>query len=111
MALTEREKQIIEMAKDQWEGSGHHSDGDVNIEELPEEDGAPYHAIVSESDDTFENVANGNGAYVLGWLWVSFYGTPLDKMRHAKTADPDKELDELLRSREPRTEPLQPRGG
>jgi hypothetical protein len=50
---TDREKAIADMC-------------DAGDEEF-EVDGA----ITSEGDD--------NGAYVMGWRWVSFEGTPLDK--------------------------------
>jgi hypothetical protein len=84
--MTEREKQIIEMAQQRWEGhGGDYSDGDVNIEDTDKESGAPFYATVSETEDTAENAAGGNGAYVLGWLWVSFEGTPFDKCRHEST--------------------------
>lgn len=55
---TPRDRQIIELARER-----HHEDGELEFDD-PE-------CIVSEGDD--------NGAYVLGWKWVDFTGTELDK--------------------------------
>jgi hypothetical protein len=62
----ERERQIIELAQERWDGgSGHYSDGDINLDD---------NAIISDNDDP-----NENGCYVEAWVWVRFDGTPLDK--------------------------------
>jgi hypothetical protein len=60
---SEREKQIIALAQQQYEGhSRTTSDGDINVDD---------DAVVSEEGE--------NGAYVAAWVWVDFAGTPLDK--------------------------------
>ena len=56
----ERDRQIVELAREKHEGDG--ADGDIEFDE---------EATVSEGD--------GNGAYVQAWVWVSFADTPLDK--------------------------------
>lgn len=56
-APTERDQQILALARERLA-----SDGEVELDE---------DAVVSEGDE--------NGAYVQGWLWVSFDGTELSK--------------------------------
>jgi hypothetical protein len=70
---SEREKQIIALAKEHYEGSSQASDGDINVDD---------DAVVSEGEE--------NGAYVAAWVWVRFAGTPLDK-EAATTATKPKE--------------------
>jgi hypothetical protein len=60
-AITQNEfdrREIVAMAKDEYEGY----DGDIQV------DG---NAVVSHGED--------NGAYVQAWVWVSFDGTRFDK--------------------------------
>lgn len=54
---TDRDKQIVALAREQ-----HERDGEIEFDDP---------VIVSEGED--------NGAYVQAWIWVDFSGTPLDK--------------------------------
>lgn len=67
----ERNKKIIEMAKNLWE-----SDGEIKIDHVSDKD---IPAMVSEGDD--------NGAYVKAWVWVDFAETELDKEGHDADED------------------------
>ncbi|CCG43339.1 hypothetical protein [Magnetospirillum molischianum] len=58
---SERELAIVSIAREQ-----HHVDGEVEID-----DPADGIATISEGD--------GNGAYVLAWVWADFSGTELNK--------------------------------
>ena len=57
--MTERQRKIAEMAN--------------NLDIVREG--------VLEIDDGYPSEADENGAYVMAWLWVPFYGTDLDKNR------------------------------
>lgn len=64
---TQREQQIVKLAKNQY-------DQDV-VAIVSHESLKQLTSPVSEGDD--------NGAYVLGWVWVDFEGTALDKAGEA----------------------------